>query len=283
MEKQSFLIYSAFFKPLSKLSDVRLGKLFRAVFMHLSGESVDFGDDLQTSIAFDFVLNQIELDAAKYASKVQRNSIRKGRRGNPNFKKGNPNPYYDVEPGDGKKVGRDNCEDNCERHNCADDRNNVGIMSIIEDNSERDAEIIGIIENRGVSSDFCEIKDNSIYNDNDNDNGNENDNDNENENENEKEKDNIKIKKLIYDVEEEEVNKKKNSFHHHRLEVGEDFLVKYFRDKEFIATLTAQTECDAKVTATGFVDSSEKSVSREERMRVPEIKFEKCRELRKPP
>ncbi len=266
MEKQSFLIYSAFYKPLSKLSDVRLGKLFRAVFMHLSGESVDFGDDLQTAIAFDFVLNQIELDAAKYASKVQRNSVRKGRRGNPNFKKGNPNPYYEDRSSIGKVVDKDNCGDNSERHNCAADRNNVGIMSIIEDNSERDAEIIGIIENRGVSSDFCEIKDNSIYNDNGNDN----------------EKDNIKIKKLIYDVDDDdEKEKEKKKDFVVVADIG--FVEEFFRDKDFVATLTAQTMCDAKSIVDGTVDSSEKSVSREERMRVAEIKFEKCRELRKPP
>lgn len=211
--------------------------------MHLSGESVDFGDDLQTAIAFDFVLNQIELDAAKYASKVQRNSVRKGRRGNPNFKKGNPNPYYEAESSGKKSVGGDNSVDNCERHNCADYGNNVGIMSINEDNSERDAKIIGIIENRGVSSDFCEIKDNSIYNDNENDNDNENENENGNDNENEKEN-NIKIKKLIYDDDddEKEIIKKKDFV----IVVDNGFIEDFFKDKGFIESLSRETECSVE-------------------------------------
>lgn len=90
--KESFIIYCRFYKPISFLSDKQLGKLFRAIFRYNLGEVVEVEDDIR--MAFEFFKNQFELDESKYQAKIKR-SVEDGRKGgNPNFKKGQANPYY---------------------------------------------------------------------------------------------------------------------------------------------------------------------------------------------
>lgn len=92
MGKESFIIYSSFYKPISLLSDKQLGRLFRAIFQYNLGEIVSVEDDIR--MAFEFFKNQFEIDESKYRAKIDRD-IENGRRGgNPNFKKGQSNPYY---------------------------------------------------------------------------------------------------------------------------------------------------------------------------------------------
>lgn len=96
------MIYTSFYKPISKLSDKQLGRLFRAVFRYNLGEVFDVEEDIE--MAFEFFKNQFEIDESKYQSKVMRD-IENGRKGgNPNFVKGKRNPYYPTV----KKITQDN-------------------------------------------------------------------------------------------------------------------------------------------------------------------------------
>lgn len=111
MARDAFLIYTSFYKPISKLSDKQLGRLFRAVFRYNLGEVFDVEEDIE--MAFEFFKNQFEIDESKYQSKVMRD-IENGRKGgNPNFRKGQSNPYYRQggdgnSPEGGKEITQDN-------------------------------------------------------------------------------------------------------------------------------------------------------------------------------
>lgn len=111
MARETFLIYTSFYKPISKLSDKQLGRLFRAVFRYNLGEVFDVEEDIE--MAFEFFKNQFEIDESKYQSKVMRD-IENGRKGgNPNFRKGQSNPYYRQggdgnSPEGGKEITQDN-------------------------------------------------------------------------------------------------------------------------------------------------------------------------------
>lgn len=91
-KKESFLIYTSFYKPISILSDKQLGRLFRAIFRYQLGEVVDVEEDIR--MAFEFFKNQFEIDENKYQSKIRRDTENGHKGGNPNFKKGKTNPYY---------------------------------------------------------------------------------------------------------------------------------------------------------------------------------------------
>ena len=98
MGKETFIIYTSFYKPISFLSDKQLGRLFRAIFRYNLGEVFEVEDDIR--MAFEFFKNQLEIDEAKYQAKIMRD-IENGRKGgNPNFKKGMPNPYRKKNNGD---------------------------------------------------------------------------------------------------------------------------------------------------------------------------------------
>lgn len=76
--KDSFLIYKSFYKPISKLSDKQLGRLFRAIFKYQLGEEVTVEEDIE--MAFEFFKNQFEIDELKYQGIVERNR-NNGRKG----------------------------------------------------------------------------------------------------------------------------------------------------------------------------------------------------------
>lgn len=78
MGKDSFLIYKSFYKPIAKLSDKQLGRLFRAIFKHQLGEEVTVEEDIE--MAFGFFINQFEIDETKYHGIVERNR-NNGRKG----------------------------------------------------------------------------------------------------------------------------------------------------------------------------------------------------------
>ena len=63
MAKESFILYTSFYKPISKLSDKQLGRLFRAVFRYNLGEVFDVEEDIE--MAFEFFKNQFEIDESK--------------------------------------------------------------------------------------------------------------------------------------------------------------------------------------------------------------------------
>lgn len=64
MGKESFILYTRFWKPISRLSDEQLGRLFRALYMYQTGEQCEVDDDIL--MAYDFFVNQFELDDQKY-------------------------------------------------------------------------------------------------------------------------------------------------------------------------------------------------------------------------
>ena len=101
MGKDTFIIYTSFYRPVSILSDRQLGRLFRAIFKYNLGEVVDVEEDIR--MAFEFFKNQFEIDESKYQAKVKRDTDNGHRGGNPNFKKGRRNPYYE-----GKEITQDN-------------------------------------------------------------------------------------------------------------------------------------------------------------------------------
>lgn len=109
-KKESFLIYTSFYKPISILSDRQLGRLFRAIFKYQLGEVVDVEEDIR--MAFEFFKNQFEIDESKYQSKIKRDVENGHKGGNPNFKKGKSNPYYDKGkkgmPQDNPNITQDN-------------------------------------------------------------------------------------------------------------------------------------------------------------------------------
>lgn len=76
--KDSFLIYKSFYKPISRLSDKQLGRLFRAIFKYQLGEEVTVEEDIE--MAFEFFKNQFEIDELKYQGIVERNR-NNGRKG----------------------------------------------------------------------------------------------------------------------------------------------------------------------------------------------------------
>lgn len=88
MGKESFLIYKSFYKPVSRLSDKQLGRLFRAIFMYQLGEEVVVEEDLE--MAFEFFKNQFEIDEDKYRGMVERNRSN-GRKGGTRKKATNGN------------------------------------------------------------------------------------------------------------------------------------------------------------------------------------------------
>ena len=78
MSKESFIIYKSFWRPISRLSDEQLGRLFRAICLYQTGETPDVADDIV--IAYEFFVNQFNIDERKYEEYIeaQRASGKKG-------------------------------------------------------------------------------------------------------------------------------------------------------------------------------------------------------------
>ena len=78
MSKESFIIYKSFWKPISRLSDEQLGRLFRAICLYQTGETPEVADDIV--IAYEFFVNQFNIDERKYQEYIeaQRASGKKG-------------------------------------------------------------------------------------------------------------------------------------------------------------------------------------------------------------
>lgn len=78
MAKDTFIIYKSFYKPISRLSDKRLGRLFRAIFQYQIDGEATVEEDIE--MAFEFFKNQFEIDESKYQGIVERNRSN-GRKG----------------------------------------------------------------------------------------------------------------------------------------------------------------------------------------------------------
>lgn len=113
MRKEGFLIYRSFYKPISRLSDKQLGRLFRAIFKYQLGEVVEVEEDIE--MAFEFFKNQFEIDELKYQVTIERNheNGRKGGapKGNINAKK-QPKTTESTQTTQNKLNDKDNDNDN---------------------------------------------------------------------------------------------------------------------------------------------------------------------------
>ena len=71
MIRESFIIYTRFYKPIQKLTDEQLGRLFRALFQYNStDESICVDEDIE--MAFGFFSNQMDIDNTKWQEKVEK-------------------------------------------------------------------------------------------------------------------------------------------------------------------------------------------------------------------
>lgn len=137
MAKDSFIVYTSFYKPISILSDKQLGRLFRAIFRYHLGEVVNVEEDIR--MAFEFFKNQFEIDGSKYQAKIKRD-VENGRKGgNPNFQKGKTNPNITQ---DNPNITQDNpglCENNpnITQDKAINDNDNVNDNDIITPTSSR--------------------------------------------------------------------------------------------------------------------------------------------------
>lgn len=95
MAKDSFIIYKSFYKPISRLSDKQLGRLFRAIFKYQLGEEVTVEEDIE--MAFGFFINQFEIDETKYHGIVERNR-NNGRKGGAPIGNSNAKPKQPKQP-----------------------------------------------------------------------------------------------------------------------------------------------------------------------------------------
>ena len=100
MGKEAFVIYKSFYKPISKLSDKQLGRLFRALFEYNINGVVTVEEDIE--MAFEFFKNQFEIDEEKYQSKVERNR-ENGRRGGNKAHANEPNEDEQMLPNDSER------------------------------------------------------------------------------------------------------------------------------------------------------------------------------------
>ena len=138
MGKESFLIYKSFYKPISKLSDKQLGRLFRAIFKYQLGEIITVEEDIE--IAFEFFKNQFEIDENKYHGIVERNRSNGSKGGAPKRAKNDNsddigttqiNPNNPVGFSEPKKADNDNdnVSDNNNSLSSAHTRENLGDIS----------------------------------------------------------------------------------------------------------------------------------------------------------
>lgn len=95
--KESFVIYKAFYEPISNLSDEDLGILFRAIFQY----QIDGIEPTNTSriyMAFQFFKNQFRLDNEKYSKVVNRNKTNGLKGGRPITQDNPKNPVGFQKP-----------------------------------------------------------------------------------------------------------------------------------------------------------------------------------------
>ena len=106
--KESFVIYKAFYEPISELSDEDLGLLFRSIFNYqING--IEPTNTSRIYMAFQFFKNQFRLDNDKYQKVVNRNKTNGLNGGRPKTQDNPNNPVGFQKP---KKADNDNDKDN---------------------------------------------------------------------------------------------------------------------------------------------------------------------------
>ena len=105
--KESFVIYKAFYEPISELSDEDLGQLFRFIFLYQIKE-IEPPNTSRIYMAFQFFKNQFRLDNEKYLVVVNRNKNNGSKGGRPKTQDNPKNPVGYLKP---KKADNDNDND----------------------------------------------------------------------------------------------------------------------------------------------------------------------------
>ena len=106
--KESFVIYKAFYEPISELSDEDLGQLFRYIFLYQINQ-IEPPNTSRVYMAFQFFKNQFRLDNKKYLVVVNRNKNNGLKGGRPKTQDNPKNPVGYLKP---KKADNDNDNDN---------------------------------------------------------------------------------------------------------------------------------------------------------------------------
>ncbi len=106
--KESFVIYKAFYEPISELSDEDLGQLFRYIFLYQINQ-IEPPNTSRVYMAFQFFKNQFRLDNEKYLKVVNRNKTNGLNGGRPKTQDNPKNPVGFSKP---KKADNDNENDN---------------------------------------------------------------------------------------------------------------------------------------------------------------------------
>lgn len=156
MSKESFIIYTRFYKPISKMTNEQLGRLFRAIFIYQQEGVEEVDADIE--MAFAFFVNQFEIDMRKYRERERMNR-ENGRKG------GRAKAQKRIDGADG----------NATKKNPPEATATQSTKSAKSNDSAATA-------NEGLPN--VAAANTLILNENDNDNGNDNDNDNDNNNDN---------------------------------------------------------------------------------------------------
>jgi hypothetical protein len=106
--KESFVIYKAFYEPISELSDEDLGQLFRHIFLYQINE-IEPPNTSRVYMAFQFFKNQFRLDNEKYLKVVNRNKTNGLNGGRPKTQDNPKNPVGFNKP---KKADNEKDNDN---------------------------------------------------------------------------------------------------------------------------------------------------------------------------
>lgn len=110
--KDSFILHTKFYQPLSILSDEQFGKLMRLIFLYHMDKPIEPPSDLM--IAWEFLKVQFEYDERKYQDIIERNKSNGKKGGRP---KTQPNPinpvgFSETQPNPTKPKKADNDNDN---------------------------------------------------------------------------------------------------------------------------------------------------------------------------
>ena len=150
--KESFVFYRSYYEAILELPEDEQLKLFKAI-VELGLNDNEIKLDGVLKVLFKLIKPNIKSSIARYKASVENG--RKG--GNPNFKKGQRNPYYPK---------KDNLEDN-QRDNLNEDDNYNDNYNYNEDDNEDERELSNITlptltniitygSSLGASKEYCE-------------------------------------------------------------------------------------------------------------------------------
>lgn len=128
MKKNSFVLYADYLKYFNELCNEEKGKLIDALLKYCQDMPIENemnAMQCNTKMAFLFISNQTDIDAEKYDRRCETSKINGQLGGNPAFKKGQPNPYYNSNNDNLKDNLNDNLKDNPITPDNPNDNDNV--------------------------------------------------------------------------------------------------------------------------------------------------------------